>query len=812
MRTHGTALAVALALVAGLAGTGHGDPRELVPRDGSIEAGVVAHDTRDPLYRQPWGAAPVGTEILLRLRTAADDATAVRLRLHDAVAGRTETVRMDLAGASIACYEEALADRRCDWWEARVVTERPTTLSYRFEVADGPVSVTYRDDAGWSGGRGTVTGAELGDLLECCFRDFHVTVHDPAFEPIGWLSDAVVYQILPDRFRNGDASNDPTGDEPRYDWPSDPMSRPVMKDWDELPEGHCRSYVEGCDEPLRHRDYFGGDIAGITASLDHLADLGVTALYLNPIFAAASNHGYDTRDYTKIQPSLGTDAQFDELVAQAGARGIRLILDGVFVATSSDSLYFDRNRRFGGGACSDAGSPYRGWFSFRAYPYGPCAGDLVDHAAYYESWHGIDLLPLLDKTHPGVRDLVYGAPDAVARRWLEAGAAGWRIDSMLHESFPDDFWRGFRTAVKQTDPQAPIVGELWHRGAVLPKVRGDMADGAMNYRFRGAVLSLFGNLNLPLEQAGADASPSRFAELLLNSLEDVPPAAALNSFNLLDSHDSQRILWRLTPGRNGPTEKQDPAHLAEGAARLKLAALIQMTTPGAPTIYYGSEAGVTGDNDPDNRRTYPWGREDADLRAWHADLIQARAAHPALRSFPLQMLHADDDAGTAAYARGRDDEVAVVVVNAHASEAHSVRVELEGVMRDGVQLVDALTGEAVTTAGGAVEVELDALSGAVLVPVAGQDLDPPDAPSALQATVRDGDVELAWDGDAVSYRIYRSPLSGAGHELVAQTSEDSAEEASPPPGRWHYTVRAVDAAGNEGPAAVEAVVDVGGGR
>ncbi|MBP1705605.1 MAG: putative amylopullulanase, partial [Chloroflexi bacterium] len=390
------------------------------------------HDSRDATFRAPAGAVPAGSAVRLRFRAFAGDATAVTLRLYDAVARRETLVPMTLEAAGIACGDPVVEARAaCDWWVAIVTPPDPTTLTYRFVVEDGPVRRYYADDAALDGGRGAVsrTAVDAG---------WTVTVHVPGFEPLPWLAGAIVYQVFPDRLANGDTTNDLAetafADPPdaRYGWPPDAADRDESRDWlADLPE-----------TPARGRDWFGGDLPGLEGQLDRLAELGVEALYLNPVFSAASNHAYDTRDYRAIDPRFGTEADWRSLVAAASAMGIRIVLDGVFNHVSADSPWFDRDGHFGGepGACESVDSPYRGWFTFMPQAGGPCAGPDGPNTMGYEAWSGYASLPVLRKDTAGVRDLVYEADDAVAREWLRAGAAGWRLDVMMDPSFGSDFW------------------------------------------------------------------------------------------------------------------------------------------------------------------------------------------------------------------------------------------------------------------------------------------------------------------------------------------------------------------------------------
>lgn len=765
--------------------------------DGAIDLAALRHDSRDPFFRSPAGAVPAGTTVLLRLETLAGDATGVEVRLNDAVAGGAKTLPMSIAAAGVPCVEPGSASR-CDVWELAVPTTVPTTLSYRFTAMDGDAAGYYADDRFDDGGVGKATAYEE-------IHDYVVTVYDPAFEPIPWLAGAVIYQVFPDRFANGDPSNDPSPDEPRYGWPPDEGAQVQLRRWGELPE-----------QPGRGRDFFGGDLAGLTKRLDYLQWLGVTVIYLNPIFEAGSNHRYDTRDWTRIDDALGAPADWERLVAEADRRGIRIVLDGVFNHGGADGALFDRYGHDPAvvGACERVDSPYRSWFLFRDAPGGgPCAGPNGPGTMGYVGWAGYDSLPVLSKGEEAVRDFIFGADDSIARRWLRAGAAGWRLDVMPDGSFPKDFWPAFRRAVKETEPDAAIVGELWKRNELLRFIRGDAADSWMNYRFRDAVIAY---LATPAPGAAEDESlASTFASRIDGIGEDVPPAAAAMALNLLDSHDTERILWSLTPGASNRREREeDQANASIGKARLRLATLLQFTLPGAPTVYYGDEVGMTGAGDPDDRRTFPADEagRDLELLDWYRELAALRAK-PVFREGDLRFLLADDATGALAFARRAAGSLAIVAVNP-ASQTSRLQIPLRSdradvrPIRDGIRF--RLIASTVTSSAGILDLRLEPRSGVILVAEDGQDLDGPRAPEGLGASVTpDGTVELRWepDPDAAAYEVWRSPLAGGGYELVGTTAEAAYEDRDVASGATvHYALRAVDAAGNVSPSTADLAV------
>lgn len=783
--------------------------------DNNVEYFGLGHNSHDSLYRVPFGAVTPGTEVTLRFRTYHNDVTSVRLRVYDTGLAQQSFVDMQPAATDVSCYDDNQPDATCDYWQASLTPGEPTTLYYRFIVQDGTATAYYDDDRFQNGGWGEATP----DLQD---DSYAITVYDPAFQPLDWLQRGVVYQIFPDRFRNGNGSNDPTGDEPRYGWPDEPLDRILLKSWGELPEGYCRFYVlpgVPCEEEPRGRDYFGGDLQGVYTRLNYLHKLGVTTIYFNPIFDAASNHLYDTQDYYSIDPFFGSIKDFYKLAEKAEKLGMRVVVDGVFNHVSSDSPYFDRYGHFEqAGACESLDSPYRDWFTFRSMAGGPCVGPDGPNTMTYDAWFGFDSLPVLDKGNPAVRELVYAGGDSVAAFWLEHGADGWRLDVMGDPSFPPDFWPEFREAVKAVDPQAAIIGELWKKHEVLAFNHGDRADSAMNYRFRNAILGFFGRVDdkgFP-DDGASDQPPSLFAEKLISVREDNPDATYYNMLNLMGSHDTERILWALTPGLDNREDKEfNAANLAMGKTLLRLATVVQMTSPGAPTIYYGDEVGVTGDDDPDDRRTFPWGGDgpsgaggDLDLYNHYASLLALRRANPVFSQGEQTFLLTDDANRTLAYLLRTADRAALVAVNRSGSP-QTLAVETGGHLPGAVAMRDAYGAlGTVAAVDGMLTFDLPAYGAAVFLPVPGQDLAAPAAPAGL-AVVAEGDgyVSLGWDAvpGAAGYTVYRSPVSGGGYLPVGAASSTDFTDSGLRNGQaYFYVVTASDAAGNESAASNEA--------
>ncbi|MBF8256878.1 MAG: alpha amylase catalytic region [Anaerolineales bacterium] len=432
-----------------------------------------------------------------------------------------------------------------------------------------------------------------------------------------WVQDAVFYQIFPDRFANGDPANDP----------------PAVQPWGSPPT------ITG---------FQGGDLRGIVEHFDYLTDLGVTALYLNPIFAAGSNHRYNTSDYHAIDDRLGTLGDFTRLIEQAHARGLRVVLDGVFNHTGRAFFAF-RDLLDHGEA-----SAYRDWYHPRQFPL-DSFGD--GPAERYLAWWNFRSLPKLNTAHAPVRKYLL----ETARLWIERGADGWRLD-VPNEIDDDSFWAEFRHTVKQANPDAYLLGEIW---TVDPRWVGPRTfDGLMNYPLRKSLLDLVVDGSL---------TPSAFRLGLEGQIGAYPEANVLAQYNLLGSHDTERVATL--------------AH--QDARRLRLLSCLQFLLPGAPGIYYGDEIGLTGGKDPASRGAFPW-----DPAAWDTSrrdllrrLIQLRKTRPEIRRGRLEFL--------VAFARRWEDQTAVCVVSL--SEAtQEVRLPVGGLgWRPGREVRDGLSGREV---------------------------------------------------------------------------------------------------------------------
>ena len=666
---------VALALAAALV---------LVPAAPAAATPRLFHDSFDARYRSPFGAVSAGSKVTLRLRVTGARPTSVALHLEK------RFVRMRGRGAL---------------WSATVATPRvPSIVHYDFRVRLGRRTLWYGDNGDTDtlrGGTGVTTAQEQ--------VAYTLTAYDPAFRTPAWAQGAVVYSIFPDRFRNGDRSND-------YCRAGSTTGCPVF--YGGTPASVHPTWNERvASPPPFNRDFFGGDLRGIQDELPYLQALGVDAVWLNPIFKARSNHRYDTDDYLQVDPGLGGDAAFASLIAAADEEhGIRLILDGVFNHASSDSLYFDRFHRYPTeGACESTSSPYRSWFRISGGT--PCSsGD-------YTSWAGTDTLPVFQHGNAAVKDFLFRGDDAVAKRWLALGAAGWRLDAAQEIDHP--WWREFRSALKPNFADAPLIGEVTATATDAGDyLLGNELDGVMNYRFRAAALGFAAGRTLSDSNgaAGAPLTPSQLGHALTAMWEEYPRQASLASFALIDSHDTERALAVL---RQGGT-------FDEARERLRLATLLQFTWVGAPMVLYGDEVSINAPGgDPFNRAPYPWtdesgdvttyGPPDTSMLAYYRRLGQLRRTLPALRTGSFQTLFTGDTTRSGGdnqvYAFGRVAPPAkpVIVALNRGANSQIATIPARGLYPNGTILVDQLLGAEASVVAGSIRATVPGHSGLVLV-------------------------------------------------------------------------------------------------
>lgn len=608
-------------------------------------------DPRDTRCKSPFGAAPCSTEVRF---TLFDDAfCGCELLVYREFAGTEDVCPLPPAEGGFSGTYTAPGEGELCWYVFRL-TRWDGTLSY----------------LGKNGLRPDRDGAARWQL----------TVYEDTGTP-DWFGRGVTYQIFPDRFRRT-GTPDVSGMVGR---------RWLHESWDDQPV-----FRPDEDGLITNRDFFGGSLAGITEKLDYLQSLSVTTLYLNPIFEAASNHRYDTADYRAIDPLLGDEETFRTLCREAHKRGMRVMLDGVFNHTGSRSRYFNADGFYPElGAAQSQDSPYYDWYSFHPWP------------TDYDAWWGVKTLPAVNEQRPAYRQFIFKGEDSVVRHWLRCGADGWRLD--VADELPGDFIAGIRRAIEDEKPDGYLLGEVWEDGsnkvAYSQRRRyllGRETHGLMNYPLRTALLRWLG---------GGDAA--EFRESMETLRANYPPAAFYGAMNFLGTHDTPRILT-LLGAEHIPAAKEEraafalsPAQLARGRAKLRLAGMLLYGFPGSPTLFYGDEAGMQGFEDPLNRGTYPWGREDTGLLDFFRALGRLRKERRSLQSGSLTYIYAQG--GGLVITREHEGETTMVALNA-GDEALTLTLPWpRGTAEDG------LTGQRFLAVNGQLRLSLPPLDGVVLI-------------------------------------------------------------------------------------------------
>ncbi|MBR6743139.1 MAG: glycoside hydrolase family 13 protein [Clostridia bacterium] len=463
---------------------------------------------------------------------------------------------------------------------------------------------------------------------------WQLTCYDKDYKTPDWLSGGLIYQIFPDRFN--------FSGKPKKNIPSD---RYIVKDLNKQPE-----YKQNNGPCSLGNDYYGGDLEGITQKLPYLADLGVTCIYLNPIFEAHSNHRYNTADYLKIDPLLGDEDDLVYLCKSAEKYGISVILDGVFSHTGDDSIYFNKYKRYGdGGAYNDTNSPYYSWYKF------------YDDKKNYHAWWGVPSLPEIIEENEQFNDFINGE-NGVIRYWLKRGIRGWRLD--VADELPDCFLDNIRAALKAEKEDGYLLGEVWEDattkesyGSRRRYLHGAQLDSVMNYPFANAIISYVN---------GGDGKD--LLECVLNILENYPPESIKLLMNHLGTHDTARLITRLGKGSNLPHNRSEQAEVKLSGEEIKtaikkqkLAAVIQYTLPGVPSLFYGDEAGIEGCGDPFCRVSFPWGNENKELLEFYKWLGNMRKSESVFKNGSFEPVLGG--LGILSYIRFKGNEKLLVAVN-----------------------------------------------------------------------------------------------------------------------------------------------------
>lgn len=566
-----------------------------IMRQCAVRTLIVRHDCLDIAHRSPFGAVKTGEHIRLGF---------------ELISGSIKSAGVIIYGDS--GEKEHPLTRIGSIWSASVAApDTPEALWYRFRlVTDTGVKYICPQSDG------------LSSLL-CDKPDggFRLTVYDKDFETPAWFRRSIMYQVYPDRFAFSDDGTAQRGIEYHRALGQTPdlhtsIDEPVKY----LPRAFEKDYTPD--------DFYGGTLRGIISKLDYLVSLGVSCLYLNPIVEARSNHRYDTSDYMKVDPILGTNGDFEVLCKEAQARGIRVILDGVFSHTGCDSVYFNRYGNYPTvGACQGKASDYYSWYDFRHFP------------DDYRCWWGFKDLPEVDELNPDWQEYVVSGQDSVVKTWLRRGASGWRLD--VADELPDEALALIRKSAKEEKSDAPIIGEVWEDAVIKESYGGRRnyalgysLDSVMNYPFRTAVMDFL--------HFRTDAFD--LAAFLTGQQINYPQPFYYSLMNLIGSHDVERVrsalavdvvIKELTREAQMKLVFTDSA-LERAVSLEKLAAVLQFVLPGVPSIYYGDEQGMCGVGDPFNRAPFREGL--SELKDFYAGLAKLRGSTAILSTGDMRVI------------------------------------------------------------------------------------------------------------------------------------------------------------------------------
>ncbi|MCR4661960.1 MAG: glycoside hydrolase family 13 protein, partial [Clostridia bacterium] len=531
----------------------------------------VLFDSRNSTFKKPFGA--VSTEENIEIIFPVDEAIcAVSVKLFLRRNDYIQNFLFTKEGKEIGY----------DIFKLVFNVDKPGTYFYRFEI--------YTNDSIIYCGQDGIGRAILGEWLP----EWQLSVYEKGYTTADFIKGGIVYQIFVDRFNKVG-----TCAQPKYG---------VMKNWDEDvttidPDGQYRA-----------NDFFGGNFKGIEEKIPYLKDLGVTCLYLSPIFLSNSNHRYDTADYMQIDPMLGTEDDFRSLVKKCKDNGIAIVLDGVFNHTGADSIYFNKFNHFDSiGACQSEDSKYYDWYTFYDYP------------NEYNCWWGITVVPTVSRAALSYRKFIC---DEVIQKWSSFGIKGWRLDVV--DELSTDFVDMIREAVKKEDKDALVLGEVWEDASTKYSYDeerqyfyGKELDGVMNYVFKDAMIEYV-----------LKGDVVKFIDQVLDIMENYPKQSLNTCFTLVDSHDTIRILNYLADVDCSQMTKEEKKHrfltfneYLLARKRLYFITAIQFFLPGVPTIYYGDEVGMQGFEDPLNRRPFPWGKEDEQILKHYKYLGNLRKKH-----------------------------------------------------------------------------------------------------------------------------------------------------------------------------------------
>lgn len=573
----------------------------------------VMHDSQSIVYRRPFGAVEEGQKVKLSIDIEKEIVVAIELLQFD---GTKVNIGMEKEYLNSGNYRYSI---EIDTEDALGV------LGYYFILIDGYDRVYYGNNDEHLGG--------IGQIYTYNPVPYQITIYKKSNLP-EWYKEGIIYQIFVDRFCNG--NDDGSINNPK-------KNSFIYGRWDDTPV-----YIKDYQGRTIRWDFYGGNIRGIIKKLDYIKSLGVNIINLSPIFKSSSCHKYDAGDYDIIDEMFGTEEDFKELCEKAKSKDIKIILDGVFSYTSSDSRYFNKAGNYDEiGAYQSPNSKYHNWYKFNRYPYG------------YECWWGIEGRPNINVMHNSYIDFLVNRDDSIIKKWIDLGASGWRLN--VTDELPDEFIEIIRDRLDTLDKETVLIGDVW-----------DDASNKISYSKKRRYLygkEIQSVTNYPLRESLINFTrgyikSDKLKKKVMSLYENYPREVFLGNINLIGTSDTERILTVL-----------------DGNMRcLKIIVALQFTIPGVPLIYYGDETGVTGGKDPDNRKSYPWENEDVDLIGFYKRIAQIRNGQDALKKGDFNIF--DTEEYIFAFERVYENERIVVVVNISNAQKVVRGITLEGTYLD----------------------------------------------------------------------------------------------------------------------------------
>ena len=569
----------------------------------------VLHDSQSIEFRKPFGAVEVGQKVKLSINVDKEIIVAIEL------------IQFDGTKLNIGMEKEYLNNGKFRYSVEIDISDALGILEYYFILIDGYDRLYYGNNNDHLGG--------IGQIYTYNPVPYQITVYKKSFVP-NWYKEGVIYQILIDRFYNGNENNNIN---------SPKKNSFIYGRWSDTP-----MYIRDNRGKIIRWDFYGGNLKGIIKKMDYIKSLGVSIIKLSPVFKSPSCHKYDIADYEIVDEMFGSNDEFKELCEVAKSKGIKIILDIVLSYTSSDSKYFNRFGNYDEiGAYNSPNSKFYNWYKFIQYPY------------KYESWWGIDGRPNVDSMNKEYIDYIVNNKNSIINRWIGFGISGWNLNVI--DELPDEFIELIRKKINKIDKNIALLGDIWEDASnkISYSIRrkylqGDEVHAATNYPLRESLINFIKGY----------IKSDRFKQKVMSLYENYPRESFYGNINVIGTNDTERILTVLD----------------ENILLLRLLVVLQFTLPGVPLICYGDEAGLKGGKEPDNRKSYPWGKENKELIDFYHKIINIRNEENGLKKGNLIIFETDPD--VFAFERNYENEKIVVLVNT-SNEAKLIKdIDIKG--------------------------------------------------------------------------------------------------------------------------------------